>query len=127
MGTQRASNKDILDAINALTAAITSTKVAPVFGDEAVFAAMERNEKALPVLTEGVTPAPDRNVNAVPKSYLQHMTAKVTSIAHDKGESHVIYLRRNGAGEQKLAYCKASNWTTLKDRGIIGAVAMIEA
>ena len=118
MGTQRASNKDILDAINALTQAITSTMVAP---KQAAPIA------DLPVLTEGVTPAPDNNIHAVPKSYLQHMTAKVTSIAHDKGESHVIYLRRNGAGEQKLAYCKASNWTTLKDRGIIGAVAMIEA
>ena len=98
-----------------MTAAITASHVAaPV-------------QAELPVLTNGVTPAPDLNTNAVDKAYMTHMTAKVGEYAKDKGENCVLYLRRNGKGEQKLAYCLASKWTGLKDRAIIGAVAMIEA
>ena len=105
MGTQRASNKDILDAINALTQAITSTYVKPA-----------------PVVEQ----APDTDVQ-VPESYLNLMSGKVEAACKADGLDRILYARRNLHGETKLAYCMASRWTGLKDRGLIGAIKHISA
>jgi len=116
MGTQRASNKDILDAINSLTQAITSMVVAP-----------KQVEADVPVLTERAAPRESNGAIDIDKPYLAHMQAKVAQVAKDKGENYVLYARKNGLGETKLAYTPASKWSALKDRGLIGPVAMIEA
>jgi len=109
MGTQRTSNKDVLAAIEALTAAIQATVVAP-----AAIAA---------------TPAPnsgEATVN-VDAAYLAHMKVKVQDFANSKGEDAILYARKNGRGETKLAYCLASAWANKRDRGIVGPVAHITA
>ena len=106
MTTERTSNKQILDAILALTEAITATKVAPV---------VQKQE------------TPTESTVNVDAAYLNHMTTKVADFAKAKGEDAIIYARKNGRGETKLAYCVASKWTGLKDRGLIGAVKHISA
>ena len=112
MGTSRASNKDILDAINALTSAITATHVAA----------------PAPVIAAPVQAAPtgEATVN-VDAKYMAHMASKVDAMVKADGQSRILYTRRNGYGEVKLAYTLASNWTTLKDRGLIGAVKVVSA
>jgi hypothetical protein len=108
MGTQRTSMKDVMEAIQGLTAAVQATLVAPV---------------AAPVAT---TPAPTGETSVpLDASYEAHMKAKVQDFANSKGEDCILYARKNGRGEVKLAYCLASKWTGLKDRGLIGAVAHI--
>ena len=125
MGTQRASNKDILEAINALTQAITATHVAPapvVAAPAAVLPMSQERNKPAPVVEQ----AADTDVQ-VPESYLNLMTGKVQDACKADGLDRILYARRNLHGETKLAYCMASRWTGLKDRGLIGAIKHISA
>ena len=89
--SERTSNKQILDAILALTDAITSTTIAPVVNATPV-AAVETAD----VEVDG--------------AYLEHLQAKAAAHATAKGEDVVLYARRNKAGETKLAYALASRW-----------------
>jgi hypothetical protein len=130
MGTQRASNKDILDAINALTQAITATHVAPkqapapvVAAPAAVLPMSQERSKPAPVVVEQ---AQDTSVQ-VPESYLTLMTGKVEQACKDDGKDRIMYARHNLRGETKLAYCLAERWSTLKDKGMIGALKHISA
>lgn len=111
MGASRTSNKDVLDAIERLTTAITASLNTP---------AQAR------VATPSAQHSPNGEIN-VDGQYLAHMKSKVADYAKAHGESAVLYARRNGRGETKLAYCVASKWTGLKDRGLIGPVEIIEA
>ena len=111
MGTQRTSMKDVLAAIEGLTAAVQATLVAPV-------------AQAPVAIATAPTPTGETSVN-LDASYEAHMKAKVQDFANSKGEDCILYARKNGRGEVKLAYCLASKWTGLKDRGLIGAIAHI--
>lgn len=118
MGTQRASNKDILGAIEALTAAIVSTMVAPV---AAPVVARAAEIAGIPlVVAPEATPVSDLQID---KGYLSHMATKCQAFANDKGLDIVEYARHNLDKEVKLAYCTAERFAGLKDRGFIGTVA----
>lgn len=111
MGTQRISNKDLLDAINsigpAVAQAIQGTQVA-----------------ATPAVETTAAPEQDASEGGVkvPPAYHKRVLAKVQAKTNTDGEARVLYARRNLAGEVKLAYCLASRWGTLKDNGLLGAV-----
>lgn len=107
MGTQRTSNKEILEAINALTAAITAAHTAA---------------------PAQVAPAPEVKAEReaavnVPATYMTHMQDKASAWAKQKGENVVLYARRNSNDETKLAYALKSRFLRLKDKGFIGAIA----
>jgi len=116
MGAARTSNKDILAAIEAQTNAITKL-VGAISGS-----VTPRTEPvaATPkvIETDSAKPADVR----VPASYLEHQKVKAQEHANNKGERVILYGRVNLAGEQKLAYCLASRWSSLRDNGLIGAV-----
>lgn len=114
MGTQRTSNKDILDAINGLGDSIAN----------AIANAMTQNASA-PAQPEAASSEPTEQSVKVPQSYRDHVMAKVQDKCDSDGEDRVLYARRNLNGETKLAYCLASRWTTLKDNGLIGAIAHV--
>ena len=117
MGTSRTSNKDILDAILGLTAAITQSNTqahAPV-------------QVAAPVETPAATQEPESTDSIkLPASYREHVMAKVQSKVNSDGTDRILYARRNLQGEVKLAYCVADRWTSLKDKGLIGAIAHVK-
>lgn len=110
MGTSRTSNKDILDAILGLTAAITQNHSAPV----AVAAA--------PVAAEPVADAPDGEIK-VSKEYLANRKVAAQAHANKVSGTVVLYARRNLKGETKLAFAQQGRFDTLKDNGLIGPVA----
>lgn len=112
MGTQRASNKDVLNAIEELTATITAM----------VKAQSQVITSPAPSVTSNTETATSV---AVDGAYVEHMKGKVQAYATSKGEDAVLYSRKNGRGEVKLAYCLASKWVTLKDRALIGPIAFI--
>ena len=123
--SERTSNKQILEAINGLTAAITATMVAP----EAV-PTLEVAPEAAPTLETAPDQQPGRPAEPkvqVDKAYLKHMVAKVEKQVCEDGQDRILYARRNGRGETKLAYALASNWTALKDNGLIGPIQHISA
>ncbi len=104
----RVSNKQILDALNNLPAAIAAamaTNVAP------------------PIATPS-TEGENKSVK-VDAKYLSYMQQRVQDTANDKGEDFVLYARKNGRDETKLAYCLASAFASKRDRGMIGPVATI--
>ena len=112
--SERTSNKAILEAILGLTEAITKQGAHP----------------AVPVLTDRVEATPVapkvENTDAanitVPQGYMDKMSEKAQGHATKKGEDVILYARRNGAGETKLAYCLASGFANKRDRGLIGAI-----
>ena len=123
MTASRTSNKQILEAINEQTAAIM-----------ALASALSGGTKAEPVADTPVVtveePEVTRDVPSkvrVPADYMRHMRIKAQDHANAKGEDVVLYARVNLAGEQKLAYCLKSRWTSLRDKGLIGAVAQFNA
>lgn len=121
MGSQRTSNKDILAAIEAQTAAIGNLASA--------IAGQAQVQAEPPVLTDVVTPEPEPVTNdtvKVPTQYRTHVMGKVQAKCNADGEDRILYARRNLSNEVKLAYCLASRWTTLKDRGLIGAIAHVK-
>ena len=112
MGANRTSNKDVLDAIERLTQVIQSS--------------MASNQAQVPA-TPSANSTPSNGELDIDGHYLTHMRSKVAGFAKEKGEDCVLYLRRNQAGEKKLAFCVASKWSNLKDRGLIGAIEIVEA
>jgi hypothetical protein len=112
MGASRTSNKDVLAAIerqtqsiDALVTAMTAQAIAPV---------------AAPV-TESDAPKVE-----VAEGYLAKMTDKASAHATAKGSEVVLYARRNGRGETKLAYALRERYDTLTDRGLIGPVGTFQ-
>ncbi len=110
MASTRVSNKQVLEAIQQLTAVIAGNMTP---------------QNQAPVVD--TTPETSESNIQVDKGYLAHMTTKVAEYAADKGEDAILYARKNLRGETKLAYCTASKWTGLKDRGLIGAIKHIPA
>jgi len=107
MGTARASNKDILDALDAgfdrLITALTANAVSPA--------------------APAATPTEGSSIDVDPE-YLAHMTAKAADHATAKGEDVVLYARRNKAGTLKLAYALRARFDTVvaKQPSCIGPV-----
>ena len=124
MTASRTSNKQILTAIEAQTSAIAALAAA-ISGKSATVKA----ESPVPVVDVS-EPEVTRDVPSkvrVPADYMRHMRIKAQDHANAKGEDVVLYARVNLAGEQKLAYCLKSRWTSLRDKGLIGAVAQFNA
>jgi len=117
----RTSNKQILDAILDLTVAIkgmAAPAVAPVATPVAI---------ATPIEVAAATAPKAETPVKIDAAYLSHVSGgKALAYANKTGEQVVIYARRNGHGETKLAYCAASKWTGLKDKANLGAVATVE-
>ena len=113
--TERTSNKQLLDAIEGLPAAIATA----IAGGSAT-------PSVAPVATAPSTPPSGGEDIKMDKAYRAHMDLKVQAFATDKGEQTVMYIRKNVRGEHKIAYCLASKWTGLKDRGLVGAVATFD-
>lgn len=115
MGTQRTSNKDVLNALND--------------GFDRLIDALGNQQVAAPAPAAPVAEATGEQVGEstikVDGAYLEHMKLKVQDFANAKGEDAILYARKNGRGETKLAYCLGSKWTTLRDRGLIGPVEHI--
>jgi hypothetical protein len=112
--SERTSNKQLMDAINALPAAIAAAIAAVPATAAPVVATVPEAPKQAPTVE-------------VDESYKNHvLVEKVQPFANKHGETAVLYARRNGRGETKLAYCLASKWTGLKDRGLLGAIATVE-
>lgn len=108
--SNRVSNRQILDVLTDLPAAIASA----IAGS------------AAPVAI--ATPADDSakaETPAVDAAYLSHVASKLQVRANDTKQDFVLYARRNKAGETKLAYCVASKWSTLTDKRIIGPVKTV--
>src|SRR5210317_572089 len=118
MTASRTSNKQILEAIEAQTSAITALAAA-ISGTPAA--------SPEPVATTSVDVAPVADKPVTPRvkpEYLTHMKGKAQDHANNKGEEVVLYARVNGMGEHKLAYCLKPRWTSLRDKGLIGAIAL---
>lgn len=123
MTASRTSNKQILEAIEAQTSAITA--LAAAISGTQVRPTPETGSRI-----ETVEPEVTRDVPSkvrVPADYMRHMRIKAQDHANAKGEDVVLYARVNLAGEQKLAYCLKSRWTSLRDKGLIGAIAQFNA
>ena len=119
MGTQRTSQKDVLNAINSLTDVITQLV--------ANGANTPVSAPAAAIVTSAPAPVNDGEQTIdVDPAYVTRMEAKVADKCKD-GSDRILYARHNLRGETKLAYCLASNWTGLKDRGLIGAIKHISA
>ena len=114
---KRVSNEQILAALNELPNAI-ATAIAGAGQSAAATLSPSPNS----------TPTKDQQQDAVQidAGYKEHMQSKIQAFANEHGEDCIMYARRNGRGETKIAYCLASKWTTLKDRGLIGALEHIE-
>ena len=110
--SERTSNKQLLTAIEAIPAAIA--------------AALANVQTAPVAIATPATAETAPETVKVDEAYKLHMVTKVQAFADSKGESSVLYARRNGHGETKLAYCLASKFAGLKDRGLIGAVSVID-
>jgi hypothetical protein len=130
MGAARTSNKDILAAIEAQTDAITKL-VGAISGsvtprNDTLDTRLDTHKREMAAINEepGVV-VDDTGKPAqvkIPASYLEHQKVKAQEHANNKGERVILYGRVNLAGEQKLAYCLASRWTSLRDNGLIGAI-----
>ncbi len=107
----RVSNKQVLDAIQAMPAAI-----AAALSNSTIDRAVSEAE-AVPATVPGKV--------SVDAAYLGHVTAKLQGRSNNDGKTYALYARTNVAGETKLAYCEARKFGTLTDRRIIGAVATI--
>lgn len=120
MGTQRTSNKDIAEKLDTLIGLLVA---------QAQDAAPQVQEPA-PVITPVITaPTPTKAEPETPrieKKYMAHMEAKVAGLVAADGQPRVLYARRNGHGEHKLAYCLHSRWANLKDNGFLGALRMFD-
>ncbi len=112
----RVSNKHILDALNALP-----TQIA-----EAIAGVAHTSQAQAPTANEPAPVAQGEGTVQVDEQYLNHMSAKVNDLVANDGQQRVLYTRRNGRGEVKLAYVLADKFESLKDRGLIGAVEICD-
>lgn len=122
----RTSNKQILDAINSLTAAISATLVAPTAAVAAP-ASVAIATPAIEIVEQQAKPVVEAGTPVkLDKAYVSHMAnGKCQDFANKHGQQVVLYARRNNHGDNKLAYCLATKFANLKDRGLIGAVQVI--
>ena len=114
MGTSRISNRDVLDAIqnqtetlSQLIAVLTATaqpKAEPV--------AQPKVETGLPGAKQ--PKAAEGNTFGVEPKYLAVMTEKAKSYALAKGVTVILYSRRNGKGEVKLAFSQPDRYETIR-------------
>lgn len=108
----KTQHEQLMEAIATLTATITTLVAAPA---PAITAAPE-------VAATAAKPA----MPEFDKAYVSHMANnKCQAYADKNGEQVVLYARNNAKGEHKLAYCLASKFENLKDRGLIGAIQVI--
>lgn len=117
MGTERTSNKDILEAVANQTASI-----------DALVNVLTQNAQAQPATPVAETTQEPEDASSVniDKRYREHMLAKVQAKCDSDGEDRILYARRNGNGEVKLAYRLASSWSTLRDNGLLGAIEHVK-
>lgn len=115
MGTSRTSNKDVMAAIERLTAAITGIVVqqapAPQASAPTVAVVNGQNNGHKQV--------------KVSEEYLALITAKAQDKANETGDEYVMYARRNLANHTKLAFCKAARFPLLRDNGMIGRIKTV--
>lgn len=121
MGTQRVSQKDVLSAIENQTASI-----------DALVSALTASAIDKPVATEQNAPTKEAISEtdiSVDDAYLQHMTAKAADHATAKGETVVLYARRNKANETKLAYALQERYDTVvsKQPSCLGPIGSFKA
>lgn len=114
MGQARASNKDILDALDT--------------GFDRLITALTANAvSAAPAIADEGSITPEGTVK-IDEAYLEHMTLKAAEHATNKGEETVLYARRNKAGETKLAYALRGRFDDVVDKqaSCKGAVATFQ-
>lgn len=126
MGAQRTSNKDLLQAINAQTESINAL-VDALTSQTAAPAAAAPATPAVEVAEPEASPPSANDPIRVDKGYRDHMVRKVTALVNSDGEPRVLYARRNGKGEIKLAFRKQSMWDSLRDKGFIAALEIVSA
>ena len=109
----KSQHEQLMEAIATLTTAVTTLVSAPAPTIETVVP-VAATTTAKPVIPE------------FDKAYVSHMANKKCQAYADKNsEQVVLYARNNAKGEHKLAYCLASKFENLKDRGLIGAIQVI--
>lgn len=118
MGSQRTSNKDVLGAIEAQTASI-----------DALINALTAGAIAPATVTEPSAPVTEETTVVVDEAYLAHMTVKAAEHATNKGETVVLYARKNKQGETKLAYALQERYDTVvsKQPSCLGSQASFNA
>lgn len=126
MGAQRTSNKDLLEAINAQTESINAL-VNALTSQTAAPAAAAPATPAVEVAEPEASPPTANDPIRVDKGYRDHMVRKVSALVGSDGEPRVLYARRNGKGEIKLAFRKQSMWDSLRDKGFIAALEIVSA
>jgi len=115
MSASRTSNKQILDAIEAMPAAIA-----------AAIAATQVAAPAAPAVITTPEVASQPESIQLDKAYVDHMAStKCLDFANKHGSDVVLYARKNAKGENKLAYCLAEKFPTLRDKGLLGAVQVV--
>lgn len=116
MGTSRTSNKDVMAAIERLTAAITGIVVqqapAPQASAPTVAVVNGQNNGHKQV--------------KVSEEYLGLIRSKAQAKATETGDEYVLYARRNLANQTKLAFCKTARFPLLRDNGMIGRLDVIK-
>ncbi len=119
MGTQRASNKDVLDAIAKQGESID--KLINVLTAQSMPVEAPVEDKT----TEGK--AKDPRI-AVDDAYLTHQKGKAQAHADSKGTEVVLYCRVNKAAETKLAYALRERYddTIVNQPSHRGAVATFQ-
>lgn len=117
MGTQRTSQKDVLNAIEQLTAAVSQliqTQHAP----------------AMPVIAPEpvaqVAPAKTDTVR-ISKSYLAAMQPKWQTLANNKGVSYIGFAYRKSNGKTGLWACPEPEYAKVSKRdNHLGAVVKVD-
>ena len=104
--TKRVSNEQILQAILGLTEAIKAQVAAPA-----------------PVVETPEVSQESTQIPKVDEDYLANRKVAAQAHANKVGGTVVLYARRNLRGETKLAFAQEGRFTTLRDKGLIGAVA----
>ena len=115
MGASRTSNKDILDAINAQTDAITKLASA-IAGGIASPASAPVAAEPTPVVTEAAPVSSEPASVQVNRGYMTRMSEKAQAHADKHGETVQLYARRNLSGEVKLAFALDSSFAAKRDR-----------
>lgn len=121
MGTQRTTNKDILEALEAQTAAIGALAEA-ISGNVTPQPFKAEDSQTVPTLEQGAA-TQSLNVN---EQYLNRMVEKAQKHSSAKGAGVVLYARRNKSGEVKLAYALMERYASLRDNGLIGPIRTFE-
>lgn len=125
MGTQRTTNKDILEALEAQTAAIGALAEA-ISGNVTPQPFKAPAADNVPTLTTPVAKGEAAQSLNVNEQYLNRMVEKAQKHSSAKGAGVVLYARRNKSGEVKLAYALMERYAELRDNGLIGPIRTFE-